>query len=76
MTNDVQALHPGEGVYAAYLTPQGRMLTDLRIHHCGEYLLAEVEKGLAAGLTERFDQLIFTEDVRVSDVLPVSRKSR
>ena len=68
MTNDVRALHRGEGVYAAYLTPQGRMLTDLKIHHCGEYLLAGVEEGLAAELAERFDRLIFTEDVRVSDV--------
>src|SRR5580765_6735198 len=62
VTNDVQALHPGEGVYAAYLTSQGRMLTDLKIHHCGEYLLAEVQEGLAPGLAERFDRLIFTED--------------
>jgi folate-binding protein YgfZ len=68
VTNDVEALHAGGGVYAAYLTPQGRMLTDLRIHHRGDHLLAEVEPGLAAGLAERFDRLIFTEDVRVSDV--------
>jgi len=68
VTNDVQVLHPGQGVYAAYLTPQGRMLADLKIHHCGEYLLAEVQDGLASELADRFDGLIFTEDVRVSDV--------
>jgi folate-binding protein YgfZ len=68
VTNDVQALHTGEGVYAAYLTPQGRMLTDVTIHRCEEYLLAEVGEGLAASLHERFERLIFTEDVRVSNV--------
>jgi folate-binding protein YgfZ len=68
VTNDVEALHPGDGVYAAYLTAQGRMLTDLKIHRFEEHLLVEVEAGLAAGLAERFDRLVFSEDVRVSDV--------
>ncbi len=30
LTNDVAALAPGEGCYAAYLTPQGRMVSDLQ----------------------------------------------
>jgi folate-binding protein YgfZ len=68
LTNDVRALNEGDGIYAAYLTPQGRMITDLRVHHCGEYLLAQVPGALAASLAERFDQSIFTEDVRVIDV--------
>lgn len=68
LTNDIQALMPGTGAYAAYLTPQGRMIADLRVHHCGDHLLAQVAAGDAAALAQRFDQLIFSEDVRVTDV--------
>jgi folate-binding protein YgfZ len=68
LTNDVQALTKGQGVYAAYLTPQGRMVADLRVHHCGEHLVAQVAAAQAASLAQRFDQLIFSEDVRVADV--------
>jgi folate-binding protein YgfZ len=31
VTNDVQALEPGEGCYAAMLNPKGRILADMRI---------------------------------------------
>ncbi len=31
LTNDITALKAGEGCYAAYLTPQGRMMTDLAV---------------------------------------------
>jgi folate-binding protein YgfZ len=31
LTNDIAALAPGTGCYAAYLTPQGRMITDVRV---------------------------------------------
>jgi tRNA-modifying protein YgfZ len=31
LTNDIVALGPGDGCYAAYLTPQGRMISDLRV---------------------------------------------
>jgi folate-binding protein YgfZ len=68
VSNDVAALTPGGGVYATYLTPQGRMVADLHLYHRGDHLLAVVPAALAASLAARFDQLIFSEDVRVSDV--------
>jgi tRNA-modifying protein YgfZ len=68
LSNDVQALQAGEGVYATYLTPQGRMLADLRVYHRGDHLIAAVARGIAAGLVGRLDGLIFAEDVRVTDV--------
>jgi folate-binding protein YgfZ len=68
VTADVQSLAAGKSVYAAYLTPLGRMISDLTIHHAGEYLLVDVPVTLAATLAIRFDQLIFSEDVRVTDV--------
>ncbi len=68
LTNDIATLAKGSGVYAAYLTPQGRMISDMRIIETGERLLLAVERPIAAALAERFDKLIFSEDVQVSDV--------
>jgi folate-binding protein YgfZ len=68
LSNDVAPLSRGGGVYAVYLTPQGRMLADLRLYERGEFLIADVPADEAAPLAARFDGLIFTEDVRVIDV--------
>ena len=35
VTNDVEALEPGQGLYAAFLTPKGKMLGDLRVLDTG-----------------------------------------
>jgi len=67
VTNDVASLPVGRGVYAALLTPQGRMITDLRLLRIAEGVLAEVPGALASSLTVRFDHLIFAEKVAVVD---------
>src|SRR5690606_11847586 len=68
LTNDVAALAPGRGVYAGYLTPNGRMLADLTLIDRGEAIDALVGEGQGPALALRFDQLIFAEDVTVADV--------
>jgi folate-binding protein YgfZ len=68
VTNDVEGLAPGRGCYAAWLTPQGRMITDLVLLRDETGVWAEVPAGMAPALQARFDQLIFAEDVRVTDV--------
>jgi folate-binding protein YgfZ len=68
VTNDVEGLVPGRGCYAAWLTPQGRMITDLLLLRDESGVWAEVPEGMAPALQARFDQLIFSEDVRVTDV--------
>jgi folate-binding protein YgfZ len=67
VTNDLIALKSHQGVYAAYLTPQGRMVTDLRVFLRPDSIVADVPAALAAGLAARFDALIFAEDVQVVD---------
>jgi folate-binding protein YgfZ len=67
VTNDVAALQPGDGCYAAYLTPQGRMISDLRILGFEEALLLDVPAARRTAVLERFDQFIITEDVSVAD---------
>jgi folate-binding protein YgfZ len=68
VSNDVLALAPGQGVYATYLTPQGRMIADLEVHVRANDWIIETPAGHAAALAARFDSLVFTEDVRLEDV--------
>jgi folate-binding protein YgfZ len=67
VTNDVASLAPGETRYAAYLTPQGRMITDLNVVARPDRLLLDVPASLAAPLREKLDGLIFAEDAQVLD---------
>src|SRR5437588_4805662 len=50
VTNDVEALSPGQGCYAAFLTPKGKMLGDLRILDAGDELLLDTERSALQGL--------------------------
>jgi folate-binding protein YgfZ len=68
LTNDVAALGPGDSRYAAYLTPQGRMITDLRVINLADRALLEVPASLAETLRARLEALLFAEDAEVSDV--------
>ena len=67
LTNDVATLAEGDSRYAAYLTPQGRMISDLNVVAQGPRLLLDVPAPLAATLLEKLDGLIFSEDVQLSD---------
>ncbi len=44
VTNDVEALAPGTGCYAAFLTHKGKMLGDLRVLDAGDELLLDTER--------------------------------
>ncbi len=44
VTNDVESLETGSGLYAAMLTPKGKMLGDLRVLDVGGELLLDVER--------------------------------
>jgi folate-binding protein YgfZ len=67
VTNDVAALREGESCYAAYLTPQGRMISDMNVFAERGRMLLDVPAPLAGSLRDRLDGLIFAEDVTVSD---------
>lgn len=68
LTNDIARLTTGEGCYAAYLTPQGRMISDMRVEETGDRILLDVEPSVAVALTERLNKLIFSEDVQIQNV--------
>jgi folate-binding protein YgfZ len=54
VTNDVEGLEPGTGCYAAFLTPKGKMLGDLRILDTGEELSLDTER---VALQELFNMI-------------------
>lgn len=68
LSNDVARLRPGGGVYATYLTPQGRMIADLTVYHRGETLIAEVPARVVEALASKLDLSIFSERVTVENL--------
>ena len=68
LTNDIEALTPGTGCYAAMLNAHGRMLTDMRVLELGDRLLLDVPRGIAAAIRDHLDRFVFSEDVQVEDV--------
>jgi folate-binding protein YgfZ len=67
LTNDIAALKAGEGCYTAYLTPQGRMIADLYVYELGDVMLVTVPKLQHRTVLDKFEQFLFTEDVRLGD---------
>jgi tRNA-modifying protein YgfZ len=68
LTNDIAAVKPGAGCYAAYLTPQGRMISDVRLLERGDFMLLDVPAAQKAFVLERLTTFIIMEDVAVDDV--------
>jgi folate-binding protein YgfZ len=54
VTNDIEALEPGSGCYAAFLTHKGKMLGDLRVLDAGGELLLDCER---VALQELFNMI-------------------
>lgn len=68
LTNDVAALRPGHGCYAAYLTPQGRMLSDVRVLAFDAACWLDLPAAAAGRVLKRLDMFIITEDVVLRDL--------
>jgi folate-binding protein YgfZ len=68
LTNDIQALTPGSGCYAAWLTPQGRMLTDMHVLESGSMILLDLPAATLTSTVERLEQFLFSEDVQIGSL--------
>src|SRR5258705_12773295 len=68
LTNDIAALRAGTGCYAAYLTPQGRMIADLWVYELGDVILLTLQLDVKQTVVEKLDQFVFSEDVQLGDV--------
>ena len=67
LTNDIEALSAGRGCYAALLTAQGRMVSDMRVSELGDRILVDLPEATAEAVRQRLADFIFSEDVEVRD---------
>jgi tRNA-modifying protein YgfZ len=65
LTNDVEALSPGEGLYAAFLTHKGKMLGDLRVLDLGDELLLDTERSALQELFTMIHRFKLGRDVEL-----------
>lgn len=73
LTNDIAGLREGTGCYAAFLTAQGRMITDLWVHELGDAMLLRLSVDTRSMFLAKLDALVFSEDVQLGDVTDVFR---
>jgi len=67
-TNDIAGLTAGQGCYAAYLTAQGRLISDMHVYELGDAILLSLPGDTKDAVLAKLDQFIFTEDVQLGDV--------
>jgi tRNA-modifying protein YgfZ len=67
-TNHVSQLAPGQGCYAFFLNPQGRILADVNLFVLPEYLLLDMEPEVRVKIYEHLDKFIIADDVALEDV--------
>ena len=67
VTNDVGALAPGAGLYAAALTPRGKIIADLRIFARDADLLVDVPVRAAAGWLAMIRKFVNPRTTRYAD---------
>jgi tRNA-modifying protein YgfZ len=68
LTNDIKALKAQQGCYAAYLTAQGRMVSDLFVYELGDVMLLSLPRSTKDLVLQKLDQFVFSEDVQLGDV--------
>ena len=68
VTNDVEALEPGEGCYAALLTHKGKLRTDMRVLRGEGWILVDAEGIGRRPLVHTIETYSLGRDVRFEDV--------
>jgi folate-binding protein YgfZ len=68
VTNDVNALKPGQGCYAALVNAKGKMVSDCYIYMLEEEILLDFEPGFSAAVQERLEKYIIADDVALAPV--------
>jgi len=66
-TNQVQELKPGDGCYAFFLNPQGRILADVNLFCRENDFLLDVEPETRESLYQHLDHYIIADDVTLED---------
>lgn len=66
-TNHIQGMQEGDGLYAFFLSAQGRILADAFVYHLGETLLLDTEPEIGGKLLEHLDKYIIADDAELED---------
>jgi aminomethyltransferase len=66
-TNQVKELQPGQGCYAFFLNPQGRILADANLFVLPDRILIDVEPEVGERLYQHLDKFIIADDVTLED---------
>ena len=66
VTNEVQALKPGQGNYSCHLNTQGQILTDFHLLSMPDHYLLETGCGYVAPLQEALERYIIADDVELA----------
>jgi tRNA-modifying protein YgfZ len=66
-TNDVENLPPGQGLYAFFLTAQGRIIADAYIYNLGESHLLDTEPETGSKLRDHVNKYIIADDATIED---------
>ena len=67
VTNDVERLKPGQGCYAAHLSPQGKVVSQMLVLAEEDSLYLELERDNAANSAAELDKLLIMEDATIED---------
>lgn len=67
-TNNVQALADGAGLYAFFLSAQGRIIADVNVFRLPDYLLLDTQAPTRRKIYEHLDKFIIADDVTLEDV--------
>ena len=67
VTNDVNKLEVGGGLYATFLTPKGRLIADMRIYRKNDSVLIDLEPGLNEKVGELFLKYRISYKVNIDD---------
>jgi tRNA-modifying protein YgfZ len=68
VTNDVEALEPGTGCYAALLNHKGKMLTDMRVLRGDDFIWIDTEPEGLPAIARNASMFSIGRDVRHEDV--------
>ena len=66
-SNDIEGLAAGEGAYAFFLNPQGRIQADSRIFVGADRIVIDCEPSVRASLRELIESYIIMDDVDLED---------
>ena len=68
LSSDVKRLVEGSGQYATFLTPKGRIISDMRLYRRGDSVLLELEAGLNEKVRELFLKYKISYKLDIEDV--------